>query len=162
MIDSWWICQTEVQREHLVRLLLMRHGFTTYAPRIKHRGRIAFLFPTYVFVGAAAQWSPIRWTRGVTQVLMSGNQPARLPHKIIAELHSRERDGFVKLPTQQRGLRKGQNVRIVRGSFCDQIGLYDGMSSHDRARVLLELLGRKVTVDLPENDVKALDVVAQR
>ena len=159
-MSYWWVVQTESQREHLARLLLMRHGFLTYAPRIKHRGRIALLFPTYLFVGAAERFYPILWTPGVVRLLMCGDHPAYLDGSIVDAIHAKERNGFVKLPTPSPRLKKGQNVRISKGSFCGQIGLYDGMSSHERARVLLELLGRKVMVDLKESDIVPLDVVA--
>jgi len=158
---SWWVVQTEAQREHVVRLLLMRHGFTTYAPRIKHRGRIAWLFPAYVFVAAREQFYSVLWTPHVVRLLMSGDRPAYLAADVIAELHDREtKDGFVRLPPARPRLKTGQNVRIAKGAFCGQIGLYDGMSSHQRARVLLELLGRKVGVELPESDLVPLEIVA--
>ena len=160
MPDSWWVAQTEAQREHLVRLLLMRGGFETYAPRIKHRGRIAMLFPTYVFIGACERFYPILWCNGVVRLLMSGDQPAKLGGGVIAALHDRETGGFVKLPRPPKGLKKGQNVRVSSGHFTGQVGLYDGMSSHERARVLLELLGRKVSVELPQTDLIPLDPVA--
>jgi transcription antitermination factor NusG len=158
---SWWCIQTEAQREHMVRLLLMRDGFETYAPRIKYRGRISFLFPTYLFVGAREQFYSVLWTPGVVRLLMSGDRPAHLGAEVITEIHKREsRDGFVKLPAAREGLRKGQGVRVTKGSFAGHLGLYEGMSSRDRAKVLLELLGRKVSVEMAQSDISPLDVVA--
>jgi transcription antitermination factor NusG len=157
---SWWVVQAEAQREHLTRLLVMRLGYQTYAPRIKHRGRIAWLFPTYLFVQAVERWYPILWTPHVVRLLMTGDRPACLHDKIITAIHNREKGGFVRLPSAGPRLKKGQNVRISNGSFTGQIGLYEGMSSHERAKVLLELLGRKVAVELPQNDLIPLDVVA--
>jgi len=158
---GWWCAQTESGREHMVRLLLMRHGFETYAPRIKHRGRIAWLFPTYLFIAARDQFYSVLWTPGVVRLLMSGDRPAHLGAEVITEIHKREsKDGFVKLPSAPAGLVKGQGVRVTKGSFCGHIGLYDGMSSHERARVLLELLGRKVSVEMAQTDLTPLDIVA--
>ena len=116
---GWWCVQTESQREHLVRLLLMRDGFETYAPRILHHGRIAWLFPTYLFVAAREQFYSVLWCPGVVRLLMSGDRPAQLGAEVIGELHKREsRDGLVRLPAGPPGLRKGQNVRVTKGSFC--------------------------------------------
>jgi transcriptional antiterminator RfaH len=156
---TWWVVQTESQREHLVRLLLMRLGLMTYAPRIKHRGRIGWLFPTYVFVRGGDRFYPILWTNGVVRLLMCGDQPATLADDIVANIRKRERSGFVILPTPAKRLKKGQNVRISNGSFRGHIGLYDGMSNHERARVLLDLLGQKVSVELPDRDLEPLSVV---
>jgi transcriptional antiterminator RfaH len=157
-VSDWWVVQTEAQREHVARLLLMRLGFTTYAPRIKVRGRIAQLFPTYLFVGATDRFYPILWTNGVIRLLMAGDRPARLASSVVTAIHNRERDGFVKLPAPQRRLKPGQKVRIISGSFQGQIGLYEGMSGRDRERVLLELLGRQVSVDLPSPSIVPLPV----
>ena len=159
-MSSWWCVQTESRCEHLVRLLLMRHGFETYAPRIKRRSRIEWLFPAYLFVAEREQFYPVLWTPHVVRLLMCGDRPAHLAGDVIAELHQREsKDGFVRLPTVQR-LKHGQNVIVQKGAFSGTIGLYDGMSGHERARVLLELLGRKVSVELPESALTPLDIVA--
>jgi transcriptional antiterminator RfaH len=157
---TWWVVQTESQREHIVRVLLMRAKYETYIPRIKQRSRIAPLFPSYLFVRSAEQWYPVRWTDHVVRVLMSGDQPAQLPEKIMTEIRKREVGGFVKLPTPAQ-LRKGQQVRITRGYFEGQTALCEGMSSKDRVWVLLTLMGQKVPVELPGRDVEPLPVVAR-
>ena len=79
----WWVVQTESQREHIVRVLLMRARYETYIPRIKHRSRISPLFPGYLFVRTTDRWYPVRWTDHVVRVLMSGDQPAQLPEEIV-------------------------------------------------------------------------------
>jgi transcription antitermination factor NusG len=157
---SWWVVQTEAQREHIVRLILIRHGFESYAPRIKIRGRITMLFPAYVFVRAIDRWYPVLWTPHVVRLLMTGERPADLKDDIVSAIRKREIGGFVKLPRHSNMLTKGQNVRISKGTFSGKIALYDGMSSRERARVLLDLLGRKVTIELPQTDIAPLDIVA--
>jgi transcription antitermination factor NusG len=161
MANGWWVVQCEAQREHLVIAQLGRVGFSTYAPRIKHRSRIAWLFPTYLFVAEESQFYPVLWCPRVIRLLMCGERPARLDERVMNELHSREtRDGFVKLPTASKRFVEGQNVRVTTGAMAGHIGVYAGMSSHERVKVLLELLGRKVSVELTENAIVALDVVA--
>ena len=159
-MSYWAVAQVESQREHAVRLLLMRAGFMTYLPRIKHRGRIQPLFPGYLFIRLIDRWYPVIWTVGVVRLLMSGDQPAKLPEDVVTQIRKREHGGFVKLPIQR--LRKGQKVRIVRGSFEGQIALYEGMSGKDRERVLLNLLGQSVPVELPSRDLEPLPVAAQQ
>jgi transcriptional antiterminator RfaH len=156
---SWWVVQTESQREHVVRLLLMRGGFESYGPRIKFRGRIRLLFPAYLFVKPNDRWYPVLWTPHVVRLLMSGDRPAPLADDIVDAIRKREVGGFVRLP-KPNVLTKGKNVRIAKGSFLDRIAIYDGMTSRDRARVLLELLGRQVSLELPKADIVPLDVVA--
>lgn len=159
-MTHWSVVQTEPQREHTVRLLLMRNSVETYMPRTKHRHRIEFLFPTYLFVRIADQrWYHIRWTPHVVRLLMAGDRPAQLPEDIVNQMRKREQNGFVRLPA---ALRKGQRIRVIRGSFEGQIGLYEGMSGKDRERVLLELLGQTVPVELSAKDIAPLDVAGER
>lgn len=160
MNSSWAVVQTEPQHEHTVRLLLMRSQYETYLPRTRAQQRITLLFPTYLFVSLAEKrWYPILWTPHVKRLLMSGDHPAQLPEDALTQIRKRERNGLVKLPHQ---LRKGQKVRIVRGNFEGHIGLYDGMSGKDRERVLLELLGQIVPVELPTKNLALLNLAPER
>src|SRR4249919_1390052 len=154
----WAVAQVESQCEHTVRLLLMRARYETYMPRIKIRSRIAPLFPGYLFVRITDRWYPVIWTVGVVRLLMSGDQPARLPERTMVEIRKREIGGFVKLPSPAAWLRKGQQVRITRGSFEGQTALCEGMSGKDRVWVLLTLMGQKVPVELPGHDQEPLPV----
>jgi transcription antitermination factor NusG len=157
----WAVVQVESQCEHVVRLLLMRARYETYMPRIlRARSRIAPLFPGYLFVRIVDRWYPVIWTVGVVRLLMSGDQPARLPEKAMTEIRKREIGGFVKLPSPPR-LRKDQPVRIIRGSFEGQIAIHQGMSGKERALVLLNLLGQKVPVELPSRDLEPLPVAVR-
>ena len=116
---AWWVVQTEPQRERLVEAHLQQDGYSPYLPRIQaHRStRIAPLFPGYIFVAACPSWYPIRATRGVRNLLMTAEaKPARLPHAVISEIRSRERNGLIRLPPAPR-YRRGQRVEIMRGPF---------------------------------------------
>jgi transcription antitermination factor NusG len=159
-VSFWAVVQAEAQREHAARLLLMRNGFETYMPRIKVRNRISLLFPTYVFVRVIDRWYPILWTAHVIRLLMAGDKPACLKDEIMASIRKREIGGFVKLPLPNRQLKPGQKVRVIGGSFNGHIGLYQGQTSRDRERVLLELLGQAVPVELPGKDIAPLSLVA--
>jgi transcriptional antiterminator RfaH len=157
---TWWVVQTESQREHVVRVLLMRARYETYIPRTKHRGRISPLFPSYLFVRVAEQWYPVRWTDHVVRLLMSGDRPAQLPEAVMTRIRKREIGGFIKLPAPPR-LRKGQPVRVIRGSFEGLLAIHQGMSSRERVWVLLNLMGQQVPVELPSRDLEPLPVAAQ-
>jgi transcriptional antiterminator RfaH len=162
-VSYWAVVQTESQRERFVAGYLERVGFDTYLPQIKLR-RVpeprcyAPLFPTYVFVRIIDRWHAASRAIGVVRLIMAGEHPARLPEEVMEEIRSREgRDGYVKLA--QRTLKAGARVRIISGQFQGHIGLYDGQSAKERERVLLDLLGRSVRVELSRNDkIEPLDV----
>jgi transcriptional antiterminator RfaH len=159
-MSYWAVVQVESQYEHTVRLLLMRARYETYMPRIRANKRIALLFPGYLFVRIVERWYPVASTVGVVRLLMSGDRPARLSEKIVEGIRKRQVGGFVKLPSPPK-LKKGQQVRVIRGSFEGQIAVYEGMTSKDRERVLLDLLGQKVPVELPGKDLEPLHLAVQ-
>ena len=152
----WVVAQVEAGREHAARLLVMRLGAETYLPRIRFRraGRVRDepLFPGYLFTRVIAQWYPIRWTPHVIRLLMDGDQPAPLSDRVVAEIRKHEIDGYVRLPTAPK-LSPGRAVRILSGQFRGLTGVYAGQSAPDRERVLLQLLGRAVRVELARGDV---------
>ena len=64
--------------------------------------------------------------------------------------------GDIKLPEAppppvRRKIAIGTKVRIASGPFGGMSGLYAGMSTKDRERVLLNLLGSQRPVLLPSN-----------
>lgn len=151
-MSYWAIAQTEPQREHIARVLLMRAGYETYAPRIKQQGRIQPLFPTYLFVRIIERWYPVLWTIGVSRMLMAGESPAALREDVVPLLRKRERGGLVRLPTPEPKFKRGQQVKIIRGALEGQLGLFEGQSGRDRVCVLLGMLGSSI-VELPAADV---------
>jgi len=154
-MSYWAVVHTQSRHEDMVCVQLTREKFEIYLPRIKLESRIAPLFPGCLFVRIVDRWYPVRWTRGVIGLLPI---PAQVQEKTMTEIRKREgRDGFVKLPSPPR-LKKGQQVRIIRGNFEGQVALCEGMSGKDRVRVLLNMLGQKVPVELSGHDLEPLPV----
>jgi transcriptional antiterminator RfaH len=161
----WAIAQTENQRETIAAYFLARANFETYLPRIRiKRGvksRIVPLFPSYILVRILDRWHAVENTIGVTRLITSGSGPARLRDEIVDQIRGRETNGLVKLPSAAKtAFRRGQPVAISRGSFRGHVALFDGMSAHDRVNVLLDLLGRRVKIELAFGDVAAAQQVA--
>jgi hypothetical protein len=48
---------------------------------------------------------------------MNGGGPAHVPDNVIAELKSRERNGFIEL-SKPRGPRIGSRVKVTAGPFA--------------------------------------------
>jgi transcriptional antiterminator RfaH len=153
----WSVAQTETNREPTAVHFLGQQGFQTYLPKIIGKRRIVPLFPGYLFVRIESHWWSIANTIAVINLLMSGDHPAKLRDEIVNAIKAKEKNGLVKLPEPKR-IRIGSKIRIVRGSFDGHIALYAGMSGRDRSKVLLELLGRKVMVEIPKADLQELAV----
>lgn len=154
-MSYWTVVRTTSFRENAVADQLRRAGFPVYLPRTQERARDQLrtvpLFPCYLFAQVVERWAPIVATVGVVRLLRAGDGPARLPDYVIDELHKREVDGIVRLPP----LRRGQAVRIVRGSLKGQFAIYQGMSGRDREHVLLSFLGREVHAEIRAGDAVA-------
>jgi transcriptional antiterminator RfaH len=153
----WAVAQTESQRERLAQRFLEQDGFGTYLPMIHETKakRALPLFPAYLFVEIVDHWFTASQAIGVVHLLMSGDLPAKLPANVVPMLRSRERDGIVRLP-KSRGLQLGDRVRIIHGSFADQVGLYDGMDARQRVYVLLDLFGRLTRTEIAAADLRVI------
>jgi transcription antitermination factor NusG len=155
----WAVVQTISGHEEMVAERIERVGFKTLTPRARFRIndklRIAAVFPGYCFAKVEHRWYDIRWCVGVLRLIMSGEQPAHLPDtevdKIMREM---DRNGLIKLPKAKTlpSLVVGANVKILTGNFQGFAAIYQGTSPREREVVLLELLGRKVPIELHADD----------
>jgi transcription antitermination factor NusG len=153
----WAIAQTQPLRERLVAEELTNAGYPVYLPRIrikqKQRWRTPPLFPSYIFFQIAKGWWAARWARGVLRLLPGDDgPPCPIPDRIIEEIKARERGGYVVLRKKPSKLQKGQQVRVVGGRFDGHLALFEGQNQHERVKVLMELFGGLVTVELGKDD----------
>lgn len=153
----WSVAQTHPFCERKAKRFLELERFDCYLPKILQtqfvrnikRSRECALFARYLFVRVEAAWHAINAAPGISSLLVDGAmKPIVLGDHVIADLRKRENsDGFIVLPKKEK-FRKGQSVRVVSGQFAGQLAIYDGMTSRQRERVLLELLGQRVPVEL--------------
>ena len=162
---NWYIVRTHARAEVKAALNLERQGFATYLPRYlkrrRHARRVeivpAPLFPRYLFVAidiAGQRWRSIQSTFGVAQLVCNGDDPSAVSAAIVEELRQREDEkGFIQFA--RRGFARGEKIRVVEGVFSACLGLFEGMTDHERVTVLLDLLGRKVRVVMDRDAVAA-------
>jgi transcriptional antiterminator RfaH len=140
-------------------------GYKVYQPLLReqrrsHHGRKIIatppLFPSYLFVWVVRGWWDARWAAGVRRLVMDGEQPARVPDAVIAEIKSRERNGFVEL-VHPHGLAPGTRVRVISGPLSEQIGMLAVLRPHERVLVLLQLLGGERPVELARSAIEAVE-----
>lgn len=143
---SWAVLQTQPNREVTAVEHATRAGFECWLPRTRQGP----LFSRYAFVVITEFWQRLLSTKGVSDVLRSGSHPAVVPNSQMEALRGMERGGLIVLPPR---LNVGDDVRVRRGTFANEVGLYDGMSRQGRVHVLLSMLGRSVRIELDENNV---------
>jgi len=154
-----------MRAEERARINLERQGFEAYLPRYLRERRHARrndivrapLFPGYIFVHLDlenAPWRSINGTLGISHLICSGERPAAVPAGVVESIAARENENGV-VPLQRRPFQKGEALRIVSGALADCFGVFERMADADRVILLLDLLGRKVTVQAPLGAVAA-------
>lgn len=157
-MQTWCVVLTKPNCEAIAVENLLQQGYGCYFPRFKAVGKNNIilkkpLFPRYVFASIDKFWYSIRGTRGVSQILMSDKGPAIIPASAIEAIRAKEdSEGFIVLSAKNSPERfaKGDPVTATEGPMTGLDLIYDGMSNHDRVKVLASLLGRQVPVILDE------------
>jgi transcriptional antiterminator RfaH len=163
---SWLVVRTQPNREGWAGENIKRQGYSYYLPRFKeivfvkqmrrHVSRVRALFPSYLFVNTDGPWRWLTGTFGVSTLIFNGECPAEVSARIIDDLRSREdEEGLVVLPGDPRLKRRsrftpGEIVKATEGPFIGFTGIHQGTEAHERERILLDLLGRKVPVLIGE------------
>jgi transcriptional antiterminator RfaH len=165
MVSRWYVAQTQIHAENKAAAHLVRQGFDVYLPRYQKRRRHARrteivpapLFPRYLFVAVDMEmqrWRSIHSTYGITRLIRNGDEPAAVPDSVIAALRAREgENGFIEF--ERRRFLPGGLVQIKDGAFASCLGLIEGIRDEERVTVLLDLLGRKVRVNVDELSLAA-------
>ena len=164
--ERWYVVQTHARAEAKALYNLTRQGFDAYMPQYLRRRRHARrtdwvpapLFPRYLFVRmdtGRTQWRPIRSTFGVTDLVCNGNKPAPVPDGIVEAIRRRQNENGYVVVKPASSFKKGEAVQIVSGALADHTGLFECATDEERVVLLLELLGRKVRVQVPLEDISA-------
>ena len=161
---KWHVIHTKVREEYRAFENLQNQCFEVFLPTCqvqkKSQGKIKLvtepLFSRYLFIhlsDVSSNWSPIRSTRGVSQLLRFGQstEPVVVPDPIVQCLKQR--------CTQEEPLHQlfqaGELLEITKGPFKGLLGFFeklqtlpDGMT---RALLLVEILGsvQKISLNLP-------------
>ncbi len=154
-MEHWYAFYTKPSKEHHVSSLLENKGFETYLPTIQVRQngkrKTVPFFSCYLFVrmDAAEALPAVRWTPGLRRIVSFGQQPAAVADEVIdtirRHLKQMEEAGY---PVEQR-FKPGDRVRIKSGPLRDFEAVFDrSLSSSNRAKVLLDLLGRLTTCEI--------------
>lgn len=158
----WVVAQTKPHQERWAAENVSRQGFSWYLPMTRQKldprrpAKTVCLFPRYLFVWTDGAWRSLLGTFGVTSLVMSGERPSALPERAIESLKSRQgSDGLIRLPDAlPERLKPGTPVRVNGGVFSGYTGVTAQDTGAARVKVLLDLLGRKTTVLIGNEDLE--------
>ncbi len=153
----WYVVHTRARAECQVIYYLEMQDYLVFCPRysktVRHARKatnvLVPLFPNYLFVSfdiSRDQWRAINGTRGVVRLLMQGETPQPVPSGFVDSLQAQLRADAAGNWTP--AFRIGETVRIAGGPFSELLGTLEYSDAAGRVRVLLDLLGRSVTVAL--------------
>jgi len=154
-VARWYVVQTQPHAETKAIFHLERQRYRIFCPRVTKMVRharkssrvLAPLFPGYLFLNLDVfreGWRSVNGTFGVSHIIMQNELPQPVPRGVVEELQARM-DARGVILWQER-FKVGQTVKIGEGPFADFIGILEHLDAKGRVRVLLDLMGRTVSV----------------
>ena len=159
----WFVIHTKPRDEHRVKSHFEGMEIEALLPlcenfRYSHgkMSRVIMpLFPNYLFakLDLERHYYKVKWTRGVNRILGIGNEPAPISEVVIQTIKDRMGDDdTVKL---LEDLKEGDLVQITSGPLKDFVGVFQkGLSSQKRVKVLLNMIGVEVPVQISRLQIK--------
>jgi len=163
-MSDWYLLVTKPHKDAYAEEQLNNQGYTTYRPLVNHkkkvRGKIKeveeSLFPRYIFIQLKTgvdNWSSIRSTRGVLNIVRFGAEFAKVPEALIQKLQESE-DANKKLAKDLDRFKGGDRVVIEAGPFIGIEGVFKQYKGDERVIVLLNVLQQATKLEIPLLDIE--------
>lgn len=159
---EWFCLRAQTKREHIAAAILSKvDGVESFCPRISQvkktrTGKKRFveaLFPGYLFAKFSLRdnYRRVIHTQGVTGLVHQGERRA-VPEQIIEELKASLPEDVIEAP--DLSIIPGAEVELITGSLKGLNGkVLAQLAPTNRIQVLLEFLGREITVAIDADDV---------
>jgi transcriptional antiterminator RfaH len=162
---QWHLLRTKAGEERRARDQVSRVTTEVLLPLVRVRVRrwermtdsVAALFPGYLFArfDLERDYSQLRYTRGVRQIVCFGAEFAIVPQWIVDELTVRCAKGPIELAP--RRLVAGERVIVIDGPFRQFEGIFERhLSGPERVAILLSVMGAGARAVLPASMVAPL------
>jgi len=153
---GWYVVETLPRKEVLAQVHLEQQAYICFVPRFRkvrrHARRVdtvlAPLFPNYLFIRIDPEnhpWRSVNGTIGVKRLVGSELRlPSAVPERAMKAILDRcEGDIMTRMIED---LVPGSEVRLAYGPFADAIARIESLDGRGRVSVLLDILGRRVSV----------------
>ncbi len=163
---AWFLATVKPNRFAQANFNLQNQGFETFMPMLERTVRhgrttktvMRPAFPGYIFVGYdrdVKQWRVINNTFGVSGLVMRADTPVQVHKILMSSLMERCDNAGKLLPPQE--FSAGDKVRVLSGPFQDFLAEVEHTTDGERVRLLLDLMGRAVTVNCAGNRLQILN-----
>ena len=162
MPREWFCLRAQTKREHIAAAMLRRlDDVEPFCPRISkvkktRTGKKRFteaMFPGYLFARFVFRdnFRRVIHTQGVTRLIEHAGRRA-VPEPVIEDLRASVPDGVIDAPDPS--MEPGAEVEVVSGSLKGlNAKVIAALPAQDRVKILLDFLGREITVAVSAGDV---------
>ena len=159
---QWFCLRTQTKREHIAAAILDRlEAVEVFCPRISQvkktrTGKKRFveaMFPGYIFAkfNYHLHSRQVIHSQGITQMVELGERRV-IPERIILDLKASLPEGIIEAP--DLSIEPGAEIEVVTGSLKGMNGkVLAQLPAKNRIQVLLEFLGREITVEVSPDDI---------
>lgn len=163
----YFCARTKPNLELLAKKQLENQGVEAYLPMLLERGKVIPLFRPYIFIKKplSGQWRFILSTRGIQTLVFNGSEPATIKESILRKFMDEEgEDGYIippdPVPKQQSRKKQfevGEKIKVLHDSFLGHLGVYQGMTSTGKERILMKLFNRDLELELENSQLEKSD-----
>jgi transcriptional antiterminator NusG len=164
----WFVVYSKAHKEAVAEFQLRLKGVEVFFPQLflprslRRWKRLIPLFPNYLFVRISIpeEYERVTWTPGVKRIVNFNDVPVPLEEDIVGYLMRQASPTGVI--TARSNLKVGQEISISEGPFDGLAGtIQQPPNARGRVKVLMELLNRRMTVDVPVQFLKSGEVAYQ-
>ena len=154
---SWIVARNKPNQDKIALINLERQNFEFFQPTFKTMSRrqnkfkeiIKPVFPGYIFIAINLEeknWHKINNTRGISRIIVFGNEIPLVHCQLIKEL--KHRFSLNSSPKAVDPFEIGMNAEITNGPFAQLIGKIDNIDANQRIWILLDILGTQTRVSI--------------
>ena len=167
LTKNWYVLLSKPKQDEKAEFNLRNQGYEVYRPMAKrlrkYRGKMIereeSLFPRYLFVSLDTindNWAPIRSTRGVSQIVRFGMEPAKIPAELINDLKVSEGILAEKAIEMDR-FKKGEKIIIETGPYRGIQAIFECYQDGDQCvHVLFEMMGKMTKLPINVTNISKL------
>ncbi len=149
---QWCVVHTQPRAERRAEHNLRAQSYTVFAPflwrEVRHARQVksvqVALFPRYIFVRLDLnrdRWRNINATAGVCELISVRDRPVPLPGGLVEALTAAH-----AVRDRAEAFHVDKTVQVRSGPFAQLIGRIARVDDRGRVEVLLEIMGRAVSV----------------
>ena len=162
--SKWYLVYAKAREEQRAQKNLENQGYETFLPMIaseKTKQPKSFslkpMFPRYLFTKFTVEkdnWTHIKSTKGVSHIVMFGDNFTAVPNSVMDYLKSKVDDNDVlKLQTTRKTFQEGDKLVINKGVFRGKEAKFLSTTGKERVRILLKLMNELIITEVPGHDI---------